>query len=148
MYKGKVLSFTPFPALSKGEKKMKKLVIVLSIVLAVFALASCANARISKPASSEISVTLLSNPTTGYSWSAEVEDENIATYIGSDYDAPNTEGIVGAGGAETLHFRTVNPGTTNVKLIYSRPWSGEVANSHTAVITVNQDLTGSIKVDY
>jgi predicted secreted protein len=127
---------------------MKKSIIIISIVLAVFALASCANVRISKPASSEISVTLLSNPTTGYSWTAEVEDENIATFIGSDYDAPNSEVIVGAGGAETLRFRTENPGTTNVKLIYCRPWSGEVANTHTAVITVNQDLTGSITVNY
>ena len=137
-----------FPALSNGEEEMKKALIVLSIVIAVFASVSCANVRISKPASSELSVTLLSNPTTGYTWSAVVEDENIATFTGSEFNGPDTEGLVGAGGTETLYFRTENPGTTNVKLIYSRPWSNEVANTHTAVITVNKDLTGTITVNY
>ena len=128
---------------------MKKIAIVLFAVLAVFALAGCRNVRISKPASTDLKLTLLSNPSTGCSWMVKIEDENIATYLGSEYNqAEAPEGMVGVGGTETLYFRTQNPGETKVYLEYGHSWSGEVYNSHIAVITVKEDMTGKITMDY
>ena len=127
---------------------MKKIIIALVIVLAVFALASCKNVRISKPSSSQIDLTLPSNPTTGCTWSVKVEDENIATYLGSDYEPhSNPKGMVGVGGEEVLHFRTQNPGTTKVYLSYGHAWAeDEVYSKYTAQITVKEDLSGRIEI--
>ena len=127
---------------------MKKIIIALVVVLAVFAFVGCKNVRISKPSSSQINLTLPSNPTTGCTWSVKVEDENIATYLGSDYTPhSNPNGMVGVGGEEELHFRTQNPGVTKVYLAYGHAWNAdEVYSKYTAQITVKEDLSGRIEI--
>lgn len=127
---------------------MKKIIIALAIVLAVFAFVGCTNVRISKPSSSQIDLTLPSNPTTGCSWSVKIEDENIAEYLGSDYEPhSNPGGMVGVGGDETLHFRTMNPGVTKVYLSYGHAWNpDEVYTKYTAEITVKEDMSGRIEI--
>lgn len=69
-------------------------------------------------------IRLESNPTTGYSWQV-LEIDN--TVLGQDGDPefkvpPGNEGSVGAGGEETIRFRTLGPGKTTLTLGYMRPW--------------------------
>jgi inhibitor of cysteine peptidase len=59
-----------------------------------------------------LTLTLPSNPTTGYSWQVMEIDNAILTQNGeADYkQSSDSEGLVGAGGTETFHFKAVGTG--------------------------------------
>lgn len=71
-----------------------------------------------------ITLTLNSNPTTGYSWQVMEIDNAVLVQQGDpEYkQASGTEGLVGAGGMETFRFETVGAGETMLELGYMRPW--------------------------
>jgi inhibitor of cysteine peptidase len=71
-----------------------------------------------------MTVSLDSNPTTGYSWQVLKIDNAILVQEGAPtYEqSPDSEGLVGAGGAETFHFKAVGTGETSLELGYMRPW--------------------------
>ncbi len=74
------------------------------------------------PAGREFTITLASNPTTGYSWQlAGAPDEKIAKLVGSKFNAPQTD-LVGAPGEEVWTFTAVAPGKTTLTFHYVRPW--------------------------
>lgn len=74
----------------------------------------------------EFTITLKSNPTTGYSWQIETApDESVVRLIGSVFVGPQTR-LVGAGGSEIWTFKAVGRGRTGVRLIYVRPWEQDV----------------------
>jgi inhibitor of cysteine peptidase len=67
-------------------------------------------------------VTLESNPTTGYRWQlAAPPDQGILTLVGSEYKKPESK-LIGAGGHESWTFRAVGTGKTRIVMIYVRPW--------------------------
>ena len=69
-----------------------------------------------------VKVSLESNPTTGYSWQLiSPADRKVLRLYYSKYRA-RTSKLVGAGGREEWKFRAMAPGTTIVKVVYSRPW--------------------------
>ncbi len=123
---------------------MKKVVIAMLVVLSVFAFVSCASTK--KSASSEVTLVLESNPTTGCTWSVKVVDESVAKFVGSEYKQnDNPGGMVGVGGHDTLTFQLLKQGETKVELNYGHAWNAnEVYDTKTAVIKVNADLTGTI----
>ena len=71
-----------------------------------------------------VTVTLESNPTTGYSWQVMEIDNAILVQEGDpEYkQASGTSGLVGAGGTETFRFKAVGTGETTLSLGYARPW--------------------------
>ena len=71
-----------------------------------------------------IALTLVSNPTTGYSWQVMEIDKTILLQKGDpEYkQSPGAEGLVGAGGAETFHFEAIGTGEATLTLGYARPW--------------------------
>jgi len=71
-----------------------------------------------------MTVTLNSNPTTGYSWQVMEIDNAILIQEGnSEYkQSSDSEGLVGAGGTETFRFKAVGTGETSLELGYMRPW--------------------------
>jgi inhibitor of cysteine peptidase len=71
-----------------------------------------------------MTVTLNSNPTTGYGWQVLKIDNEILIQDGdSEYkQSENSEGVVGAGGTETFRFEAVDSGETTLELGYMRPW--------------------------
>jgi len=67
-------------------------------------------------------LTLDSNPTTGYRWQlANPVDEKHVKLISSEYHRPSTQ-LIGAGGKEIWNFKAVAAGTTEIHLKYIRPW--------------------------
>lgn len=88
------------------------------------------------------SITLESNPTTGYSWElAEPLDESILKLVSSEYKtlATTFPPPPGTGGIEIWTFEALDRGTTEISLKYVRPWETDVppARERTLVVIVN-----------
>lgn len=67
-------------------------------------------------------LALEGNPTTGYTWQAEV-DETCLQLLGREFE-PLGRGV-GAGGREVVRFRALQAGETEIALEYRRPWEAE-----------------------
>lgn len=85
-----------------------------------------------------LTVTLESNPTTGFSWeeTAQITDTAILEQTGNKMLVPEGKGIVGAAGSQSFTFRALEKGSTTVKLDYSRPWEGGEKDELTCEIDV------------
>jgi inhibitor of cysteine peptidase len=98
--------------------------------LVLLALAGPAPAQDSKPltvqAGREFSVTLDSNPTTGYKWDlAGPPDARFVRLVTNIYVRPDSK-LMGAGGREVWTFKAVGEGGTEIALKYFRPWEKDV----------------------
>ena len=71
-----------------------------------------------------VTITLVSNPTTGYSWQVMEIDNAVLVQDGDPAykQSPSSEGLVGVGGTETFRFKAVGSGETKLSLGYMRPW--------------------------
>jgi predicted secreted protein len=67
-----------------------------------------------------ITILLKSNPTTGYNWSVQQNDNNIIKLVNSKYNSDSK--LIGAGGNQKYTFKLLNPGKTELKLVYKRAW--------------------------
>ncbi len=89
----------------------------------------------------ELTVTLGSNQTTGFSWSeyAEIGDETIVQQTSQMYLDTSTETppIPGSPGEEVWTFKALKVGTTTIFMEYSRPWVEEEIGVWTVTITAN-----------
>ncbi len=86
----------------------------------------------------EFVIALGSNPTTGYGWQ-ESHDKNMLELMEKTYK-PGEEakqGLVGAGGVEYFRFKPLKTGTTEITLVYRRPWEEPTPQDVTKVFTVN-----------
>jgi inhibitor of cysteine peptidase len=86
-----------------------------------------------------ISITLESNPSTGYAWYASISDTNIIVQMGEpEYTEPNssTTPLVGAAGTQTFFFQGVDTGTATITMDYKRGWETDVAPIQTMTIIV------------
>lgn len=95
-----------------------------------------------KSSNPSFTIILSSNPTTGYSWSLKTYDNDLIKPISRKYYSLQIK-MLGAGGYEKWVF-TVKPAgfavpqTTNITLIYSRPWELQGAQaSNFKVVTTN-----------
>ena len=73
----------------------------------------------------ELTVTLGSNPTTGYQWSedAEISDKNIVEQTSHIFVGPGIDEPPGTPGEEVWVFKALKRGTTTILLDYSRSWT-------------------------
>jgi inhibitor of cysteine peptidase len=69
------------------------------------------------------SVSLASNPTTGYTWDAEYDSSFVVESKSSFI--PISEAM-GAGGKELFEFQTKKAGITVITLKHKRPWESEI----------------------
>ena len=73
-------------------------------------------------------VTLCSNPTTGFQWSAtaNISDTAVLEQVSHEFIPPKSgkSPQVGASGQEVWVFRALEEGTSTVYMEYSRPWQG------------------------
>jgi len=91
-------------------------------------------------AGGSLTVTLDSNPSTGYSWAvaegtgAVLRQDGSATYR----QLPSTGGPprAGTGGTATFRFEAAGKGQATLRLIYRRPWEKDIAPVETFTVTV------------
>ena len=80
-----------------------------------------------------------SNPTTGYKWFAEF-DENFLELVDQRYQLDSS--AVGAGGKEVIVFRGIAAGVAEVVLTYKRPWEDEALKTESFNINVAANAAG------
>jgi predicted secreted protein len=94
------------------------------------------------------SLTLDSNPTTGYQWQlAETLDEGVLQLVAKTYSSSQTN-VAGAGGKENWNFYAVGQGTTVISLKYARPWETDappaVNRQFTVIVSGGTELVRPI----
>ena len=77
-----------------------------------------------------LSVTLPSNPTTGYSWIIASKPDFLELSGEEDY-VPAQPQMAGSGGMSTWKFLVKAPGTGTLRFAYRRPWEHNVAPAET-----------------
>lgn len=96
--------------------------------------------QISLEPEQRLTITLESNPTTGYSWEIAELDETIVASSGEPvYESGSATSRVGAGGWQTFQFAARQSGTTTLTLIYHRPWETDVAPIDSFSVTITVD---------
>jgi serine/threonine protein kinase/predicted secreted protein len=68
-----------------------------------------------------LSITLDSNPSTGYSWEVDSIDNQVLDQVGEPEFKPDGN-APGSGGKVSLKFIALKPGETILRLVYKRPW--------------------------
>jgi len=92
-----------------------------------------------------LAVELKSNPSTGYGWYTRDLNENIIKQIPEWIFHPDND-MLGSPGIQTLIFKGVSEGNTELILIYHRPWEKGVEPLET--FTVNIDSEGAYTGTY
>ncbi len=89
-------------------------------------------------AGDSFTLTLGSNPTTGFTWSesAQIGDQTVLQQTAHEFTPPGEEGVVGAPGKEVWTFKALKKGTIEVSMEYSRPWEGGEKGVWTFSLTV------------
>jgi predicted secreted protein len=64
-------------------------------------------------------ISLKSNPTTGFSWQPEFDSEFLKL-VSKDFKSDST--LPGSPGVEFFEFEAIKQGEVKVKMIYKRPW--------------------------
>lgn len=89
----------------------------------------------------QVDLYMPSNPTTGYSWTCNVEDPSVVAVRDQFFEDSSELGFVGAGGTHWFHISGVQPGTTSVIFRYLRSWEAEApAEETTYRLTVDEQL--------
>ena len=84
-----------------------------------------------------LTVTLESNPTTGFEWElTEIADQTVLAEAGHEFKAPGAGAPVGTGGEEVWTFKALKEGTTELSMEYSKPWEGGEKAAKTFNLTV------------
>ena len=128
----------------RRHKAVIPAVLVLVLGLVVLTAAGCGKKTRSEGytiSKDTLSVVLQGNPTTGYSWGCQISDENVIAFDSDIYEtAAVGDSVTGAGGFDTLTFRTVGEGTAEITLTYGRQWEGgETQRVETIAVVVDAD---------
>lgn len=86
-----------------------------------------------------LTVTLASNPSTGFSWTAQTQIADPAVIQQTSHDTAGAASpMPGAAGTEIWQFTAVKAGTTAINADYGQPWPGgtKKAWTFTASVTV------------
>jgi len=94
--------------------------------------------QIEVAAGDSFTVTLCSNPTTGFTWpeSAQISDQTVLQQTAHEFISPGEEGLVGAAGEDVWTFKALKKGTSTISTDYSRPWEGGEKGVWTFSLTV------------
>ena len=140
-------------------KKLRTLLISLSASTLMLLLSSCAAPaaielecdafydmpnqvdRIEVSEGDIFTITLCSNPTTGFNWveDAEISDTQVVRQDDQEFTAPGTADdppAPGTPGTHTWTFSALQAGESVITLAYSQPWEGGEKNAWTFTLTV------------
>ena len=91
-------------------------------------------------AGSMLTVTLGSNPTTGFQWTeeAQISGTEALKQVSHEFIGPESEPPPppGTPGQEVWTFEALEEGTTTISMEYSRPWEGGEKGEWTYNLTV------------
>ncbi|WP_313456884.1 protease inhibitor I42 family protein [Pseudomonas sp.] len=74
-----------------------------------------------------LTLTLPSNPTTGYRWLVQNPASSVLQSLGPEvYSTPEDAGLVGSSGISTWRFQARAAGNGQLVLVYQQPWAPEV----------------------
>ena len=116
--------------------KMRGYFSLLLLVGSVFSISAHTNrnTQVGRP----FNIDLVGNPTTGYTWTATVENPEIVSQSDKKYQAnPLAAGLAGVPGTETLTFIPSAPGQTTLTVEYRRPWESQEAPAKTKTFIIN-----------
>lgn len=75
-----------------------------------------------------LSLTLPSDPTTGYRWQVQNAGQPVLRSLGPEvYSNLEDAGLVGAAGQSAWRFAAQQAGSGTLSLVYRQPWAPEVA---------------------
>lgn len=78
------------------------------------------------PVNKIITITLESNPTTGFSWQlVKISDKMVLEFVNKEYIAVK-QNLAGSTGIEKWSFKTLKKGHALIQLEYKRPWEKDV----------------------
>ena len=83
----------------------------------------------------KITITLDSNPTTGYIWTNTDSSIKIIRQIKKTKFKASSKKM-GAGGKQSFIFEAKDIGDTELKLIYHRPWEKNIAPIDTFIVNI------------
>jgi len=69
-----------------------------------------------------LSVSLSSNPSTGFEWELVDLDSSVVEHTGTSHRSGCLIPMPGCGGTDTWMFTVLSPGITTLRMIYHRPW--------------------------
>ncbi len=84
----------------------------------------------------ELVVTLPSNRSTGFDWNYETIGKIVLEEVAFEYIGPEDTGIVGAPGKSIWMFKSIDRGTTELRMEYSQPWEGGIKTEWSLILTV------------
>lgn len=123
---------------------------VFKIIACIF-LFSNAHADVTNPQktilvtkdASAFTITLASNPSTGFVWLLESYDAHLLKVKKHEYVAPAIKNKVGVPGVETWEFAArkdvIGPRVTKITLIHARPWEVDTTVADEETFTVVLD---------
>jgi len=93
------------------------------------------------PADGSLTVTLCSNPMTGFQWgSSQITDQTLLEQVDHKFVPPEAKGNrpppLGTPGKEVWTFKALKKGTCTISMEYSQPWEGGEKANWTFVLTV------------
>jgi inhibitor of cysteine peptidase len=83
----------------------------------------------------QLTVTLASNPTTGYLWEIQTVDAGVLQPVG-EWEFESNSDALGAGGTETRRFVAIASGQTTLEMVYHRPWERDAPPVNVLRVTV------------
>ena len=86
-----------------------------------------------------LTVTLCSNPTTGFQWeSAQITDQTVLEQVDHKFVSPESEPPPppGTPGQEVWTFKALKEGESTISIAYSRPWEGGEKGAWTFTLAV------------
>ncbi|MFC1942879.1 protease inhibitor I42 family protein [Chloroflexota bacterium] len=96
--------------------------------------------QVEKNAGEFFTVTLGSNPTTGFQWNeeAKISDTGVVEQLQHEFIGPESEPPPppGTPGQEVWTFRAQKEGTSTISMEYSRPWEGGEKGEWTYTLTI------------
>lgn len=84
----------------------------------------------------ELTIPLVSNPTTGFLWSVTVDPADSVKLISEEFKAPDSK-LAGAPGEQIYTFIPQKIGKATLNFEYSRSWEKEVPPARTFVMELD-----------
>jgi inhibitor of cysteine peptidase len=82
-----------------------------------------------------ISIELPGNPTTGFDWTFEWQENSIFELVNREYRIPDNTNI-GGGGIHFFLLKIKKPGQSTIKLKYWQEWEGDASIRDSFTISI------------